>query len=143
MEQAKILHCEDNKQWQDAIAMMLAFNGLHRVVATAESLGGSLKMIQAIKERTLDANVILLDGNLEGGVGMNHPRYIVSRARELSLELPVVGLSLDGLAEKGLRTESDIKADLLKDEVGANPDLLIQILNSLPEPEPFFTRDDA
>jgi CheY-like chemotaxis protein len=143
MEQAKILHCEDSEEFSQVIAALISLQGLHKVVETAGSLKQALDSVDAIKAHRLDANVILLDGNLRGGAVMNHPKVIVSKLRDdLGLDIPVVGLSLNGLQQKGLQIGRDIAADLIKDDVALNPDLLIDVLDGLPEPRPRFTRDD-
>jgi CheY-like chemotaxis protein len=143
MEEAKILHCEDSEEFSQVIATIISLHGLHRVVETAVSLKEALDSVDKIKAHRLDANVILLDGNLRGGAVMNHPKVIVSKLRnDLGLDIPVVGLSLNGLKEKGLQVGRDIAADLIKDDVAVNPDLLIDTLNGLPEPRPRFTLAD-
>lgn len=135
MQEAKILHCEDSEAMRDTVAMVLGVRGIHRVVAAAESLAEAQQRLEEIARGSLDANVVLLDGHLKGGNFLNHPKVIRTIMRDSGLHLPVVGLSMDGLAERGVLVGQDIEADLLKDDIGRDLGLLDRILDGLPEPE--------
>ena len=134
MQEARILHFEDSLAWQRLVVDMLSVRGLHRVVGGAESLGGSLEQLLALKKQEIDANVILLDGRLRASQHANHPQMIVEKVRELGLGVTVVGLSTEGLAEQGLVLGGDMAADLLKDNLSRNLNLLELVLDRLPEP---------
>ena len=132
MQEARILHIEDSEDVRNTIELVLSVRGVHKVVAHAETVEEAGRQIDAIKEGKLNANVILLDGNLRKGEHMNHPKVVVSHMKKRELDLPVIGLSGDGLEVKGLVEGRDIVADLIKDRL--KTDTLDQLLDSLPEP---------
>jgi hypothetical protein len=134
MQEAKILHIEDSIEWQDTVAWVLSKNGLHRVVAAAETLTEAKNRFESIQQRKLEANAILLDGHLRAGGFMNHPRVVMQYMKESRLSLPVIGLSLDGLAEQGLVVGQHLVADIKKGELADDPGLLGRVLDELPEP---------
>ena len=133
MQEARILHIEDSEDFRNAVDLLLCIRGLHKVVAHAETVSEAGNMIDAIKEGKLDANVIFLDGNLRGGEGMNHPKVVLSHMKVRELDLPVIGISNDGLAMKGMEVDRDIVADLIKYQL--KTDTLDRLLDSLPEPK--------
>lgn len=133
MQEARILHCEDSEAVQKVVELLLAIRGVHRVIATAESLADALNRLEDIKDGRLDANVILLDGQLRGGMWQNHPKVLLAKYREIGLRIPIIGLSMDGLADKGLVVGEDIAADIEKGSL-TESDLLDQLLDELPEP---------
>jgi DNA-binding response OmpR family regulator len=135
MQEARILHIEDDEAMRSTIELLLSVRGVHRVVAWAESLKMAYERLEAIKGGSLDANVVLLDGHLRGGAGLNHPKNIVLRMKELELDVPVVGLSLDGLRHRELVLGRDIAADLTKEGLGKEPRLLEKVFDELPEPQ--------
>lgn len=137
MQEARILHCEDSKEMRESVAEILAIRGVHRLVSVAESVAEAQERLEDIARRRLDANVILLDGHLRDGAAMNHPRVIKVMADELGLRIPIIGLSADGLAEKGLVVRADIVADITKLSLAADTEMLDRILDELPEPEHF------
>lgn len=136
MQEARILHIEDDEDMRNTIELMLSVRGVHRVVAWAESLPQAYERLEEIKNKRSDANTILLDGHLKGGAGMNHPRNVINKMKkELELNLPIIGLSLDGLAERGIKLGIDVDFDLTKEVLGKDIRLLDHILDELPEPE--------
>jgi DNA-binding NtrC family response regulator len=135
MEQARILHIEDSEDIRRSVESILSVRGTHKVIASAETVGEAWELLEAIKDKRLEANVILLDGHLKGGAYLNHPKVIRDKMKELVLNLPVIGLSGEGLTEKGLVIGQDIDVDLRKTELSKDIRLLERVLDELPEPE--------
>jgi CheY-like chemotaxis protein len=134
MQEARILHIEDDLSFRECVAELLAVRGVHKIVAIAESTDEALQRIDEIKRGVLDANAILMDGHINGPSVFNHPKMIRSEMKKRGVLLPVVGLSLEGLSERNMRIGMEINADIRKEELAEDLDLLDAVLDSLPEP---------
>lgn len=135
MQEAKLLHIEDDEGVRATIEFVLSMRGVHKVVAWAESIGQAFERLEEVKDKRLAANVILLDDRLKGGAGLNHPVCVIAKMKDLELDLPVVGLSFYGLAERGLVVGKNMVADLTKDGLSGDIRLLDHVLDELPEPD--------
>lgn len=135
MHEARILHIEDYLSFRESIVELLAVRGVHKIVANAESTDEAIQRIDEIKRGVLDANAILMDGHIKGPNVFNHPKMIRSEMKKKGVLLPVVGLSLEGLSERNMRIGMEINADIRKEELAEDLDLLDAVLDSLPEPD--------
>jgi CheY-like chemotaxis protein len=136
MQEARILHCEDDESIREKVEHVLSARGIHRVVATAESYNQALEQVNAIKRRKLNANVVLLAGHLRRGIFVNHPKVIAREIKDKNIKVHIVGLSLNGLAVRGLNIGDnigDVAVDITKLNFADDEELLGQALNDLPE----------
>lgn len=135
MQGTLILHCEDNAAVRRTVEEVLHATTAHRVVDSAPDRETAFVKLGAVKAGQLAINTLLLDGNLKRG-GKNDPGEIIKKAEELGLTIAKVGLSSNGLAEKGLVVGREIDADIIKTDPAGAMNLLAKALDDLPEPEP-------
>ncbi len=101
----------------------------HQVVAQAANRGGALAVLDQIASGEVDANIVLSDGNLDGGVTGGDAIIIINRIKELGLNVRTVLMSSQSAEDIGVTVD----AEFLKDDSG--PADLVKILDDLPEIE--------
>lgn len=130
MQEGRIVHFEDNANLRASLeATVNLFGGPHKVVGEASDLPTALGVLDDIASGKLDANVVLLDGNLSKATSGSDAREITTRISDLKLPVRVLGLSSDAMEKYGVQVDVDITKDRL------THGLLMQVLDELPEPE--------
>lgn len=111
MKNAKVVHFEDDKGFRTMIKKSLkTFSGeRHGVVGEAADLAGSIAVLDQIKFEELDANVVLLDGNLSpGATSGEDARKITEYIKEHEVPVRVIGLGGKAMAEAGVEVDIDL-----------------------------------
>lgn len=109
MERARILLIEDAVHMHEIVQLMLLGSG-HEIRQTATTRDEALTHIDHIKDRELDCNVVILDGNLSPGSKNGEDAIVISR-RICELELPV---KVIGFSANSMPPEVTVHADLSK-----------------------------
>jgi DNA-binding NarL/FixJ family response regulator len=130
MNEGKILHFEDDASFRGSVAASLETFTDHLVVGEAADLPTALSVLDSVHRGELEANVVLLDGNLNGGVGGRDARAIANHIRELDLPLRIIGLSSEKMADIGV----EVDVDLTKGD-DYSSDKLEKVLDELGEPD--------
>ena len=127
MENAKILHVEDNKLFSKAITRSLNLeNQGHAIIETATNIEDASNSLYRIARNEININLVLLDGNLsrESSNGSDAKR-VIEIMRKLNLELFTIGCSEDNLKINSV----DVDFELPKKDFGI--DKLIALINSI------------
>lgn len=128
MHEGKVIHFEDDGTWRGVIQRQLA-DSEHELVGNAATLPDALEVLEQMQRGELDANVVVLDGNLSD-VSTNHDaKTIRRRIRELGLPVRVIGFSSGDLADSGVEVDATMqKGDYSYGEI-------IRVIDELEEPE--------
>ncbi len=128
MHEGKVVHFEDDESWQGIVRRQLDGSS-HQLMAGAATLPDALVVLDQVNTGDLDANVVVLDGNLSETASYDDARAIRERIRELGLPVRVIGFSSSDLTSKGV----EVDATLLKTayEYGS----IVTVIDELPEPE--------
>lgn len=130
MHEGRVVHFEDSETFRESVADHLEIqDSAHQIVGEAGDLPSALAALERISRGELEANVILLDGNLTSATNGSDARTITGRIGELGLAVRVVGLSSDAMEKYGVQVDADITK---KSFTGA---LLKEVLDELSEPE--------
>ena len=127
MENAKILHIEDNIYFIDVVKTSLNLDQQgHSVIEIANNIEDASKSLYRIARNEININLVLLDGNLsrESSNGADAKR-VIEIMRELNLELFTIGCSEDNLKINSV----DVDFELPKKDFGI--DKLIALINSI------------
>ena len=127
MENAKILHVEDNNHFSKVITRSLNLeNQGHAIIETATNIEDASNSLYRIARNEININLVLLDGNLsrESSNGADAKR-VIEIMRELNLELFTIGCSEDNLKINSV----DVDFELPKKDFGI--DKLIALINSI------------
>jgi len=97
MEKANVVIIEDNGQMRNLVKRCLETHG-HLITGEAATLHDGLTLLDSIANGDLDADAILLDGNLTpNGHSGNDARLLIERIRETG----VLHLKLSGSLHLG------------------------------------------
>ena len=127
MENAKILHIEDNIYFIDVVKTSLNLDKQgHSVVEIASNMENATESLYRLARNEADFNVVLLDGNLssESTKGADAKR-IIQIIKELNLNLITIGCSGDNLKSNSV----EVDFELPKSDFGI--DKLIALINSI------------
>lgn len=117
---------EDQGQEIDRLKDILEQISSHRVIEVASSLKRARECIQQVGFGMLEANVVVLDANLDAeSKSGNDAAVLLHDAQEVDLQLPIIGNSASPMSEYGLSVTADANKQL---------HLLLEILDDLPEP---------
>ena len=111
MQNGKVVHFEDDKGFRAMIKKSLKTFSLerHGVVGEAADLAGSIAVLDQIKSGELDANVVLLDGNLSLGVASGEDaRTIADYIKQNEVPVRVVGLGGQAMSDAGVEVDIDV-----------------------------------
>ncbi len=127
MENAKILHIEDNTYFIDVVKTSLNLDQQgHSVVEIANNMENARESLYRLARNELDFNVVLLDSNLSGESTKGaDAKRIIQIIKELKLELITIGCSEDNLKINSV----DVDFELPKQDFGT--DKLIALINSI------------
>ncbi|HET7059736.1 MAG TPA: hypothetical protein VFH99_00240 [Candidatus Saccharimonadales bacterium] len=129
MDKGRIVHFEDDANLRGMIGRNIGiFSDSHEIVESAGDLSGALETVDRMHAGEVDVNVVLLDGNLDGGVGGSDAIIISKRIRELGLPVRIIGMSSQSLVELG----AEVDTELNKNEFSGPK--LIEIIDQLEEP---------
>ncbi len=134
MHEGRVVHFEDDEDWRDIVASRLV-GSPQWLVGQATNLAEALEMLHAMKNGEVDANVVILGGNLTPGAhmfdtrGRRDPAIISETIRKLGLRVKTIGLSGLAMEEYGVSVDVDIpKMEFSKADLPA-------LLTGLPEPK--------
>lgn len=128
MHEGRIVHFEDDDDWQGVVRRQLEGSS-HQFVGGAATLPYALRMLEQMKKGEVDANIVVLDGNLSESVSHNDARAIRERIRKLGLPVRVIGFSSNDLTREGIEVDATVIKTTYK--YGS----MVQVIDELPEPE--------
>ncbi|MDB5170137.1 MAG: hypothetical protein JWN82_533 [Candidatus Saccharibacteria bacterium] len=95
----KVVVFEDNPVVQAYIAGELK-DSRHELAATGRDIAEALELVRQIGDKAIEADVILLDGWLEGSkAGGSHAVQIFNAMREYDVRVKLVSISMDPLID--------------------------------------------
>lgn len=108
MEGARTVVIEDLEIMREVARVNLEACG-HSVVAEAASLSAAYNVVSQLASGDIEADVILLDGNLrENTDTYQDARDIFDFIKEQGIDLPVLGFSLGSLIKHGIPVTRDV-----------------------------------
>lgn len=133
MHDGRVLHIEDNEDWQDIVERSLEGTP-HHVVETADNMPTALEALNRVQSGELGANVVVLGGRLIKGhpplerTGMNDPRHIMEHIRDLGLSVRVIGFSALRMSDFGVEVDAELsKTDFKSGDLAATIDELPEL----------------
>ena len=107
MEKARIVIVEDSEQMRSIAKRTLRERG-HLITGEAATLRDGLALLDSIANGYLEADAILLDGNLTpNDRSGNDARLFVERIRETGVTSKIIGFSAFGMSEYGVEVDVD------------------------------------
>jgi CheY-like chemotaxis protein len=112
MENARVVVIEDNPIPRRIVRAALETNG-HQIVAEAASMEQAMEVIGRLAINELEADVILLDGNLDSNkVDYSDARQIMAELKQANIGAAVLGFS--GELLKDINPPIDVIEDTAK-----------------------------
>lgn len=113
MDGAKVAVIEDGDMMRSIVREQLESSG-HKVVAEADSLERAFEVVGAIATGDIEADVIILDGNLRPRTDNGEDaRRVAEMIRERGVTSKIIGFSLNPMATYGVEVDADPGKDLV------------------------------
>lgn len=108
----RIVHFEDDADWQEIVREAVEASS-HELVAQADTLTGSLAVLDQMQSGEIDADVVILGGNLSDRgffvkAAGEDPAEIMRAITEKGLRVITVGLAGLAMEEYGIEVDIDI-----------------------------------
>jgi hypothetical protein len=131
MKHGLVVHFEDEPNILAVIDLGLPVvsDDRHSVVGQASDLASAFDVLEKISNQEIEANAVLLDGNLSYGGEGSDARAIRARIGELGLSVRTIGMAGKPMAELGVEVDADLQKPI-------SIVRLAEILDELPEPTP-------
>lgn len=128
MHEGRVVHFEDNDDWRRFVRRHLD-GSEHQLVGEAATLPDALGVLEQMQRGEIDANVVVLDGNLSEVTTYQDAKTIRERIRELELPVRVIGMSGGSLGNAGI----EVDATILKGSYSYGE--IVKVIDKLPKPE--------
>ncbi len=129
MNGKRIVHFEDDAEWLEIVSEAVE-ESPHQLVAQADTLRGSLTVLDQIQAGLIEADVVILGGNLrdrrsfmESAAG-DDPATIMEGIKERGLKVTTVGLAGLAMEEYGVEVDIDVTKKRAAGLLGETLDLL-------------------
>lgn len=107
MEGARVALIEDREQMRRMMRLLLEDNG-HEVVAEASDLDEALALVDDMADGVVEADVVLLDGNLQPATDTGEDaRRVSERLQNRGVTTAVLGFSLSSMERYGIQVTAD------------------------------------
>lgn len=137
MDKGRVVHFEDNDGLRETIARSISMfsDERHQVIGGAANLTGALALLDEIHTGAVNANVVLLDGNLTPAVGGSDARKIRQRIRELDLPVRVIGASGETMEANGVEVDIDLGPKMIGFRPSLTGSKIVEAIDSLEDPQ--------
>lgn len=107
----KLVHFEDNKNFRESVASSLKISSSHSVEGEAEDVDGAKAVLDQINDGSLEADGVLLDGNLNGASTGQDAHEITGYIRDRNIPILVIGLGGKAMEAWGVEVDADVPKD--------------------------------